>query len=103
MLLQFQLHLLVQCITDVTQPQLQPKASTKQWVRGIKPLRLSSLDSLLATPKKLSCELTAVACGFRLKHVEYPKLFSKSDAFVSTVCLVNCYSFLFLLLLLILN
>ena len=29
-----------------------------------KPLHLSGLDSLLATPKKLSSELTARVCGF---------------------------------------
>ena len=59
----------------VTQPQLVQKASIRKTVgtRCKKPLHLSGLDSLLATPKKLSSELTARVCGFQLKHVEYPK------------------------------
>ena len=70
----------------VTQPQLVQKASIRKTVgtRCKKPLHLSGLDSLLATPKKLSSELTARVCGFQLKHVEYPKLLSRDDTFVST-------------------
>ena len=36
-----------------------------------KPLHLSGLDYLLATPKKLSSELTTRVCVFQLKHIDY--------------------------------
>ena len=79
--------------TYVTKPLLVQKASICKTVgtRCKKPLHLSGLDSLLATPKKLSSELTASVCGFQLKHVEYPKLLSRDDTFVSTGCLINCH------------
>ena len=58
--------------TYVTKLLLVQKASICKTVdtRCKKPLHLSGLDSLLATPRKLSIELTVRVCRFQLKHID---------------------------------